>query len=81
MLKTENGIFCTTSPEKTAANVASAISAVNMASITNVPMFAGRKAFIATAVAYEARTSRNEIPARGNAARRIPSHASAASVV
>ena len=51
MLKTENGIFWTTSPENTAAKVAPAITDANITSITHVPMLAGRKPFSATAVA------------------------------
>ena len=52
-----------------------------MISITSVPMFAGRKLFMATETAYEASTSRKVILARGNAARRIVSQATAARVV
>src|SRR3954452_19629507 len=52
-----------------------------MTSITNVPMFAGRKLFIATDTAYEASTSLKVILVRGKAARRIVSQANAASVV
>ena len=51
MLKTEKGIFWTTSPEKTAAKVAPAIRVANITSITKVPMLAGRKPLSATAVA------------------------------
>ncbi len=50
-MKTEKGIFWTTRPEKTAAKVAEANSVVNIASITKVPMLAGRKPLSATAVA------------------------------
>src|SRR4051794_36703927 len=52
-----------------------------MINITQVPMFAGRKEFIATAEAYEASTRRKVTLVRGRAARRIPSQASAARVV
>ena len=68
-------------PEKTAANVAPAMSRVNITSIAKVPMLAGRKSFIATAAAYDARTIRNDTSTRGNAARRMPSQARAANVV
>ena len=51
MLKIEKGIFWTAKPAKIAVNVAPAITVVNMISITQVPMLAGRKLFIATAVA------------------------------
>ena len=51
MLKTEKGIFWTVIPESIAVKVAPAITVVNMISITQVPMLAGRKLFIATAVA------------------------------
>ena len=51
MLKIEKGIFCTTSPEKTIAKVAPAISVVNISSITQVPRLAGRKPLSATAIA------------------------------
>ena len=54
MLKTEKsrrGIFWTAMPESIAVKVAPAITVVNMISITQVPMFAGRKLFIATEVA------------------------------
>ena len=46
-----NGIFCTTIPENIIGKVAPAKRAVNISSITQVPMFAGRKLFSATAVA------------------------------
>ena len=51
MLKTEKGIFWTTSPESIAVKVAPAITVVNITSITKVPMLAGRKLFSATAIA------------------------------
>ena len=51
MLKIEKGIFCTASPESIAVKVAPASRVVNMISITQVPMLAGRKPFIATAAA------------------------------
>ena len=51
MLSTVNGIFWTTKPDSTAANVAPAISEVNITIITRVPMLAGRKPFSATATA------------------------------
>src|SRR3954466_3201389 len=81
MLKTEKGIFCTAIPESIAVKVAPAITLVNMISITQVPMLAGRKLFIATEVAYAARTRRKVIFTRGYAARRIATHAAAARVV
>ena len=46
-----NGIFWTTIPESIIAKVAPANRVVNISSITQVPMFAGRKLFSATAVA------------------------------
>ena len=52
MLKTEKGIFCDEQPgEASSAKVAPAISVVNISSITQVPRFAGRKPFSATATA------------------------------
>ncbi len=48
-------IFWTTIAPSTPGNVAPAIRAVYMSSDTNVPMFAGRKAFSATPAAYAAR--------------------------
>ena len=51
MLKTEKGIFWTAMPESIAVKVAPAITLVNMISITQVPIFAGRKLFIATETA------------------------------
>jgi hypothetical protein len=50
-LKTVKGIFSTIRPEKTSGKVAPAISVVNIASITKVPRFAGRKPLSATATA------------------------------
>ncbi len=46
-----NGIFSTTRPESIIGKVAPAKRTVNITSITQVPMFAGRKLFRATAVA------------------------------
>ncbi len=45
------GIFSTISAEKTMVKVAPASRVVNMISITQVPMLAGRKALSATATA------------------------------
>ena len=45
------GIFWTSSPESIIGKVAPVKSPVNITSITQVPMFAGRKLFKATAVA------------------------------
>jgi hypothetical protein len=50
-VKTEKGIFCTRRAEKTSAKVAPVIRVVNISSITQVPRFAGRKLFSATATA------------------------------
>ena len=44
-------IFCTRYAAIEPANVHDGISATNMRSVTNVPMFAGRKLFIATPTA------------------------------
>ena len=50
MLKIENGIFWTSEPgEASPRRSRPAITVVNITSITNVPMFAGRKLFMATA--------------------------------
>ena len=51
MLKTEKGIFCDEQAGEHRRKVAPAISVVNISSITQVPMFAGRKPFSATATA------------------------------
>ena len=44
-------IFCTRYAAIEPANVADGMNATNMSSVTNVPMFAGRKLFIATPTA------------------------------
>ena len=44
-------IFCTSIPPSTAAKFAPGTMATNISSITNVPMFAGRKPLSATPVA------------------------------
>jgi hypothetical protein len=51
MLKTLKGIFCTTIPDTIIGKVAAAKRVVNISSITQVPMLAGRKLFSATEVA------------------------------
>jgi hypothetical protein len=44
-------IFCTRYAAIAPANVQAGMMATNMISVTNVPMFAGRKLFIATPAA------------------------------
>jgi hypothetical protein len=51
-------IFWTTIEPSTPENVAAGINATNMSSVTTVPIFAGRKPFSATPVAYAARICR-----------------------